>query len=37
MSANLPKAGFTLAKTAVGGAVLVGLGMEPWLMPRANP
>lgn len=27
MSANLPKAGFTLAKIAVGGAILVGLGM----------
>ena len=37
MFANLPKAGFTLAKIAVGGAVLVGLGMATMAYARANP
>lgn len=37
MSANLPKAGFTLAKIAVGGAVLVGLGMATMAYAQSKP
>ena len=34
MKKNIPKAGFTLAKIAVGGAILVGLGMDHGLCTK---
>lgn len=36
-SNNLPKAGYTLAKIAVGGAVLVGLGMATMAYAQTKP
>lgn len=36
-SNNLPKAGYTLAKIAVGGAVLVGLGMVTMAYAQTKP
>jgi len=36
-SNNLPKAGYTLAKIALGGAVLVGLGMATMAYAQTKP